>query len=265
MTHPTDNLLRALHVPEAALLRAAEDGDGNTLHGHFAVFNTWTEINSVFEGRFLERVAPGAFADTFASRGDSIRVLYDHGHDPFIGNKPLGAPRVLREDKRGAYYEVDLFDTEYVSELKPALEAGQLGASFRFKVTSEQWTSPQRATKSNPERLDERTITGIELYEFGPVTFPAYAEASAGLRSRTDEFLDMLTDPLFVARFTDRVGFEVAERVIASLPAADGPERQNPTEPAAADGPADKVTEPTKTQGRLVAAALTDLRKRKQP
>lgn len=260
---PTDNLLRAMYVPEAALLRSSDQGDGNTLHGHFAVFNQWTEINSVFEGRFLERVAPGAFAQTFASRGDNIRVLYDHGHDPSIGNKPLGTPRVMAEDKRGAYYEVDLFDTEYVRELKPALAAGQLGASFRFKVTGEEWSTPQRATKSNPERLDERTITGIELYEFGPVTFPAYDTATAGLRSRTDEFFDMLADPMFVARFTERVGIDVAERVIASLSAADGPEQRTQTDPAAADGPAEKVTTPT-TQGRLVVAALADLKRRKK-
>lgn len=261
MTHPTDNLVRALHVSEAARLR--NEDDGNTLVGHFAVFNQWTEINSMFEGRFLERVAPGAFAETFAQRGDSIRVLYDHGHDPSIGNKPLGVPTTLTEDKRGAYYEVDLFDTEYVRELKPAIEAGQLGASFRFRVTAEQWATPARSTKSNPDRLDERTITGIELYEFGPVTFPAYDQATAGLRSRTDEFHDMLTDPMFVARFTERVGIEVAERVIATLPAADGPEQRNqPTEPAAADGPVEKVTTPP--QGRLVVAALADLKRRQK-
>lgn len=224
MTAPADNLLRAWVAPGSVELRSDGDGDGNTLVGHFAVFNRWTTIDSWYEGRFLERIAPGAFADTFATRGDKVRVLYDHGYDPQIGNKPLGVPNVLREDKTGAYYEVSLFDAEYVRELKPAIAAGQMGASFRFKVTGETWVDPTKSTAHNPQKLPERTITGTELYEFGPVTFPAYDDASAGLRSRTDEFVDrLLHDPQFVARLTERAGLHVVERMIADAPAPDGP------------------------------------------
>jgi hypothetical protein len=173
MSAPVDNLVRAWAGPQATSVRA-DDGEGSTMVGHFAVFDQWTEINSTFEGRFLERIAPGAFADTFKTRGDKIRVLYDHGADPQIGNKPLGAPTVMREDETGAYYEVSLFDASYVNDLKPAIRAGQLGASFRFRVTGEEWDeTPERST-SNPDGLPERTIKGTELYEFGPVTFPAY-------------------------------------------------------------------------------------------
>jgi phage head maturation protease len=32
-----------------------------TVSGHFAVFNRWTEIDSLFEGQFMERFAPGSF------------------------------------------------------------------------------------------------------------------------------------------------------------------------------------------------------------
>ena len=72
---PVDNLCRAFIAPDAVELRAEGDGDGNTMFGHFAVFNDWTEINSMFEGRFLERLAPGAFADTIPARGDKVKVL----------------------------------------------------------------------------------------------------------------------------------------------------------------------------------------------
>jgi len=239
--HPQDNLVRAWASPDAVGLRAATAGDGNTMFGHFAVFDVWTEINSMFEGKFLERIAPGAFHDTFNARGDQIRVLYDHGADPMIGNKPLGAPEVLREDKTGAYYEVPLFDSSYVNDLKPAIRSGQLGASFRFKVTGEEWVTPDKATRDNPQKLDERTITKVDLYEFGPVTFPAYADASAGLRSRTDEFIEhFLNDPAFVARFKERAGPAVVEQIKASLPTAADPEEEDPTDPPAEpDEPAD--------------------------
>ena len=212
-THPTDNLVRAIE------LRVDDnEGTGRTMHGHFAVFDQWTEINSLFEGRFLERVRPGAFADTFKNRRDKIRVLYDHGQDPSIGNKPLGPIEVLREDKTGAYYEVELFESSYVDELMPALRAGQLGASFRFRVTDEQWNDPKRSSERNPDKLPERSITGIDVFEFGPVTFPAYDAASAGVRSITDDFLAHFDDPVFVARFTERAGLLVTEKVLASLP-----------------------------------------------
>jgi len=216
---PTDNLVRAWASPDAITLRAATTGDGNTMFGHFAVFDRFTEISSWFEGNFLERIAPGAFKDTFKARGDQIRVLYDHGADPQIGNKPLGVPDVLREDATGAYYEVGLFDSSYVNDLKPAIRSGQLGASFRLKVTGEEWVTPREATRENPQKLDERTITSVDLYEFGPVTFPAYPDASAGMRSRTDEFLEhFLSDPLFVARFKERAGPVVVDRLSASIP-----------------------------------------------
>lgn len=235
MTAPVDNLVRARYDSGTIELRSAEGGTGRTLHGHFAVFNRWTEIDSWYEGRFLERIAPGAFARTFQDRADKIRVLYDHGHDPSIGNKPLAAPNVLREDKTGAYYEAELFEASYVDDLLPALRASQLGASFRFRVTGEEWAEPKSTTKANPAKLPERTITDVDLYEFGPVTFPAYDEASAGVRSSgTDRFLEsLLDDPRFIARFTERAGLSVVEKILASLP-ADG--RSKAASPVSTDG-----------------------------
>jgi HK97 family phage prohead protease len=217
----TDNLSRMRPQAEAAAFRAdAEDGDGRTLYGHFSVFDTWYEVNSAWEGNFLERIAPGAFARTISERGAQVKALYDHGHDPQLGNKPLGAFRELREDKTGGYYEIGLIDTDYNRDfIIPAARAGLLGASFRFRVRAEQWVDQPTVSKHNPKGIPERTITDTDLYELGPVTFPASEAATAALRSTSDDFFDRLTgDPLFVARFTERVGVGVVEKVIASLP-----------------------------------------------
>jgi HK97 family phage prohead protease len=216
---PVDNLVRARHDIGTIELRADADGTGRTLHGHFAVFNRWTEIDSWYEGRFIERIAPGAFTRTFTERGDKIRVLYDHGHDPSIGNKPLAVPNVLREDATGAYYEAELFEASYVDDLMPALRAGQLGASFRFKVTQEEWVEPTKATRENAGKLPERTISEVELYEFGPVTFPAYDDATAGVRSGSDQFIErLLSNEEVLARYIERAGPNVAAKFLASLP-----------------------------------------------
>ena len=191
---PRDNLFRA--VLPGVEVRSTEDG-ARTLTGHFAVFNEWTEINSMYEGRFLERIAPGAFKKTFQENRSGIKVLFDHGHDPSIGNKPLGPIRSLTEDERGASYEVDLLDTSYVRDLLPALEAGLLGASFRFRVMREDFDNEPARSEWNPNGLPERTIREAKVMEFGPVTFPAYQGATAGVRSTTDDQImkGFLTQP----------------------------------------------------------------------
>ncbi|MDQ6901240.1 MAG: HK97 family phage prohead protease, partial [Candidatus Dormibacteraeota bacterium] len=84
---------------------------------------------------------------------------------------------------------VPLLDTSYNRDLLPGLEAGLYGASFRFRVTREDMNNQPERSDYNPEGIPERTIREVELREFGPVTFPAYAGTSVGLRSVTDEFV----------------------------------------------------------------------------
>jgi HK97 family phage prohead protease len=203
---PRENIVRAIR-PGGVEVRAGEDGGMPTLSGHFAVFNTWTEINSMWEGNFLERIAPGAFKKTFAENLGGMRALFQHGQDPQVGDKPLGPIDVLHEDRTGAYYEVPLLDTTYNRDILPGLEAGLYGASFRFRVMREQLVEKPDPSAYNPRGLPERTVQEAQVMEFGPVTFPAYAEATAGVRSLTDEMI--------VARFASN-----PDRLIAILTSA---------------------------------------------
>ena len=220
-TPPNDNLVRSRMGDDVVQLR--DSGvDGRTLFGHFAVFNQWAEIDSTREGHFLEQIAPGAFTRSFTDNRYRIKVLYDHGKDPQLGNKPLGKLQELREDDEGGYYEVELIDTPYNDEFViPAARAGLLGASFRFSVPSDgaKWTMRPKRSDYNPSGLPERTINDTDVFELGPVTWPAYEGATAGVRSGTDEFIESLMhDPVFLARFIDRAGLTVVERVLDGLP-----------------------------------------------
>lgn len=182
---PREDLYR---VDYSADMEVRDDGDQETvLAGHFARFGEWTEINSLYEGRFMERIAPGAFKKTISEGIRSMRVLFNHGKD-VLGEQVLGPIRSLEEDEFGARYEVPLFPS--VPDLVvDGLRAGQYGASFRFRVTREEFNDRAEESAHNPEGLPERTIKEAQVREFGPVTFPAYAGATAGIRSITDEML----------------------------------------------------------------------------
>jgi len=186
---PRDGLFRARH--ESPQIRE-EDGaseDRPVIFGHFARFDEWTRIDSMFEGTFMERIAPGAFKKTFAENRDNIRLLFQHGRDPQVGDKPLGSLRELREDEEGAYYEAELFDTSYNRDLEPGLRAGAYGASFAFSVVREDFDREPEPSDYNPDGIPERTVREARVYEGGPVTFPAYDGATAGVRSLTDEVM----------------------------------------------------------------------------
>jgi HK97 family phage prohead protease len=182
-----DDLIRA--VMPGVELRASGDGaDSPVLFGHFARFNEWAEIRTVFEGHFMERFAPGAFKKTFREQRDRMRVLFQHGMDPEVGDKPIAAITELREDDDGAYYEASLFDG-LPNLVMDGLRANQYGASMRFGVMREHENKRPEPSEHNPDGLPERTVIEARVPEFGPVTFPAYAGATAGVRSLTDDFI----------------------------------------------------------------------------
>lgn len=177
MDAPKQDLIRLTPRIE---LRA--DGDGRTLFGYMALFNEPTVINS-WEGRFIEKFAPGAFRKTLRDKGQTIVPLFNHGFDPSIGDKPLGRFSTLKEDRTGLYYEVPLSDTSYNADIAALVRDDAIpGNSFRFSVVKEEWEEPSATTN----KLPVRTVLEAKLMEGGPVTFPAYQATQVGIRSRVD-------------------------------------------------------------------------------
>jgi HK97 family phage prohead protease len=183
------------------LLRAAdavaavdEPAGMPTMTVRFSQFDVWYEIDSFWEGTFVERTVKGAFKRTIREDRDGIKCLYDHGFDGQIGNKVLGPIADLREDDDSPVGEVPLFDTSYNRDLLPGLEAGVYGSSFRFRVTKDEWNDEPEPSDYNPKGWPERTIKELRVFEFGPVTFPANPSSTAGIepRSLTDEYYEQL-------------------------------------------------------------------------
>jgi HK97 family phage prohead protease len=185
---PRDNLVRACYP--GVELRAREDDAAGmpVLTGELAVFNQPTEIQSIREGRFIEIMEPGSFAKTIQENLKRFRILFQHGQDPVIGDKPLAPIEELEQDDERVRYAGQMLDTGYNREIIPGLQAGLYGSSFRFDVVADKWDHSPEARDYNPEGLPERRVKEVRLHEFGPVTFPAYIGAGAGLRSMTDDY-----------------------------------------------------------------------------
>lgn len=178
MEAPKDNLVR--HVE----FRAEPSGDGFTLEGYAAVFNEWTEIDS-WEGSFRERIAPGAFRRTLGQRTPILQ--FDHGTHPLIGSLPLGVFTSISEDEHGLRVKARLSDNWLVEPIRDAIRDGAItGMSFRFRVIRDQWAKGK-------DKIAERTINEVALYEAGPVVFPAYEQTTVGVRSQ--EIMSALNDP----------------------------------------------------------------------
>lgn len=179
-------------------------GDGlGSMFVRFSPFDTQYEINSWMEGRFMEKTAPGSFKKTISEskRSDgtfSTKVLFNHGSDLSIGDKPLGVVNRMGEINVDGYHgpelQANLLDTSYNRDIKPMLEARALGSSFMFEVIREEWNAEPDPSDTNPEGLPERTINEVRLFEAGPVTWPASPTATAGMRSisGTDEWMQRL-------------------------------------------------------------------------
>jgi HK97 family phage prohead protease len=214
---PTSELRRA--TPFA--LRAAEDGedgDGLTLDGYAAVFNRETIIDS-WEGRFKERIAPGAMKKSF--RENPPRVQFDHGHHPLIGSIPIGSIESVREEvdatlapEGGAHVIARMHDNWLTQPVRDAIASGSVdGMSFRFSVVREEWHdhAGKKVTDEDDlrtqlrrtwmeevpdEELLVRTLKELRVPELGPVVWPAYTDTSVGVRSQSVVIdLSRLGDP----------------------------------------------------------------------
>ena len=197
----------------------------------FSSFGTWYEIDSLWEGHFLERTERGAFAKTIAESGDQVKVLFNHGFDSAVGQKVLGVPESLTEEADSPVGMVRLFDTSYVRDLLPGLEAGVYGSSFRMRVIRDEWNDDPGASDYNPKGIPERTIKEVRLFEFGPVTFPANPSATAGVRSLTDAYVEGMRarDPQWVTEQT-----RCRDALNRTFPAGTAGDAAEPPQPAPA-------------------------------
>lgn len=171
MDAPTEGLIRSVDFD---LVRADAAGDGLTMEGYAAVFDSPTRIDS-WEGQFDEVIQRGAFKKTLRERTPVLQ--FDHGQHPLIGSIPLGTIQSAREDTQGLYVKARLTDNWLVQPVRDAIREGAVnGMSFRFSVVKDQWTE-------RGKNVPLRTLLEVKAPELGPVVFPAYRDTSVGVRN----------------------------------------------------------------------------------
>lgn len=151
-----------------------EGGDGLTMEGYAAVFNSPTKIRDA-QGTFSETILPGAFTRSLGERSPVLQ--WDHGRDPAVGTAPIGDIQDLREDDTGLFVRARLYDHPSTGRVRMAIKGKSIkGMSFRFGVPDggEVW--------SKRDGMDQREIRDADVHELGPVVFPAYKSTSVSVR-----------------------------------------------------------------------------------
>ena len=149
-------------------LRALDDG--NTLVGYAAVFDSPSEPMP-----YTEFVRRGAFSKTL-NDGADVRLLIDHEGVPLARTR--SGTLSLEEDERGLRVEAEL-DPENpdAARVLSAMRRGDLSQmSFAFKTVKDSYN----------EDRSVRELKEVKLFDVSIVTFPAYEDTVAELRTRNE-------------------------------------------------------------------------------
>lgn len=160
----------------SVVIESRDDGKHN-IAGYAAVFYAAAEQGAEYQlfPDFIERIAPTAFDRALEEKQD-VRGLFNHDANHVLGRTVPGTMR-LAVDGRGLHYEIDLPDTQIGRDLATVIERGDVtGSSFSFTVRGQSFEEPEDGPTI-------RTLTDVDLWDVGPVTFPAYEGTTTGLRS----------------------------------------------------------------------------------
>lgn len=161
-------------------IKITKGGDGRTVEAYAAVFKRSAEIRDQ-DGHYLEEIDPTAFNRTIQHRVNKFGVFYNHGltihgTPSDQGSIPIGTPQEVRADNVGVKTVTRYNRTPLADWVLEAINTGS--------ITAQSFTG--RFLRSNPARVPRKGKAGglptvtrmeIDMREYGPTPFPAYAEA----------------------------------------------------------------------------------------
>lgn len=165
-------------------IETREDGT-EKIAGYAAVFydgSERTQFDIWGDGEYLERIMPKAF-DRALKENQDVRALFNHDPDYLLG-RTISSTLELSTDKTGLRYVIDPPDTQSGRDTVTSVRRGDLsGSSFAFRVKAQVWREEER----DGQTVMIREIEDVDLFDVGPVTFPAYEATSTELAKRSLE------------------------------------------------------------------------------
>jgi len=167
-------------------IRAASNGKP-MIAGYAAVFNK----RSHNLGGFVEQIHPGSFNRTLQTA--DVRALGNHDPNWLLGRSTSASLR-LGTDTNGLQYEIDvnMQDPDGQRALAKVERGDWDGSSFSFRTLEDAWEFAEDPVL--------RTLKDVELIDVGPVTFPAYPDATTMSRGAVQLLAETRQlDPVVVA------------------------------------------------------------------
>lgn len=159
-------------------VRGGEGDEPAHITGTAAVFHDPKDKGTEFElwPGVKERIKRGAFDKTV--KDDDIRGLFNHNPDNVLGRTSADT-MALKTTKRGLDYDIEAADTSVANDVRQHIVRKDVtGSSFGFIATVERWIKE--------DDFEIREIEEAQVFDVGPVTFPAYTATAAGVRSMGD-------------------------------------------------------------------------------
>jgi len=216
------------------------EAGGRTIYGIIVPFERIARVSD--GGPFYdEAFQRGAFSKHLAERQKPLMLLSQHR----AGDDPLGRSTLLREDAAGLYGEFWTFDTTKANDALTLAAEGALSFSIGFRGIKHE----------RRNGVVWRTEAGVR--EASLVTFPAYEDAMAAVRSLSPEATADELRAALAAFPTEVAARALADLSQTSATTPDGePERT-------ADEPADATRgdHPTDAKARIriaLASVITN-------
>ena len=170
----------------------ATTGEGGIpiIKGTSPVFNAISEV--LFDpemGPFREVIEPTALDALFAKGIPDTRGRMDH---KVVLGRTKNGTLYLRKTEKGIEYDILINpdDPEAMSAYRKVQRQDVDGASFMFTVP------PKGETWEMQDGMPLRRVKEIDqLMDVGPVTYPAYPQASANARSKVFELRQQQSEP----------------------------------------------------------------------
>jgi hypothetical protein len=153
--------------------------DGKKMLSGYAVL--WEKKSVPIYG-IREKIRKGTFDETL-NKKDDVAALWNHERSKPLGRLSNGTLR-LKPDDIGLGFEIDIPETTWGRDAVVSIQRKDVrGMSFGMIPNKTEWD------ENDPKNVI-RTITGAELLEISPCTFPAYPQTKVMARSVDEEYDD---------------------------------------------------------------------------